>query len=317
MIAERTIEGIPTLTLASAELGGIEVAFAPGAGMVGCSLRHRGEELLGQRGGLRHYLDQHSTMGIPILYPWANRLGAKRFALAGTEVNLDSADLPLSFDPAGLPIHGLLSAASGWRVDRHQSDGAAAVLAASFDFGADESLMAAFPFAHELLFEARLSGAVLEITTTVHAHGDMSVPVSFGFHPYLCLPGLSRSEWWLEVPVRERLKLDSSLLPTGAREPIEIESGPLGSRVFDDAYLAPPARAPLVLAGGGRRIELALGSGYRFAQVYAPSEDDVVALEPMTAPTNALLSDGPDLVWVRPGERFAASFTITISDLSG
>ena len=85
----------------------------------------------------------------------------------------------------------------------------------------------------------------------------------------------------------------------------------------DDAYLAPPARAPLVLAGGGRRIELALGSGYRFAQVYAPSDDDVVALEPMTAPTNALFSDGPDLVWVRPGERFAASFTITISDLSG
>ena len=54
-------------------------------------------------------------------------------------------------------------------------------------------------------------------------------------------------------------------------------------------------RRPFVLAGGGRRIELSVGPGYRFAQVYAPGDDDVVAFEPMTAPTNALVAGGPDL----------------------
>ena len=35
--------------------GELEAAFAPEAGLVGCSLTHRGEELLAQRKGLEHY----------------------------------------------------------------------------------------------------------------------------------------------------------------------------------------------------------------------------------------------------------------------
>ena len=76
-----------------------------------------------------------------------------------------------------------------------------------------------------------------------------------------------------------------------------------------------PDAAPFVLAGGGRRIELSVGSGYRFAQVYAPGDDDVVAFEPMTAPTNALVTGGPDLPLVEPGQRYEATFSITVEDL--
>ena len=82
------------------------------------------------------------------------------------------------------------------------------------------------------------------------------MPISFGYHPYLRLPGVDRSEWEVEMPVRERLELDDRMLPTGRRERVQVEAGPLGSRTFDDAYLAPEDGAPFVLAGGGRRIEL-------------------------------------------------------------
>ena len=58
--------------------------------MVGCSLRHRGDELLGQRGGLGVYVAERGTMGIPLLYPWANRLAVERFPVEGNEVVLDS-----------------------------------------------------------------------------------------------------------------------------------------------------------------------------------------------------------------------------------
>jgi aldose 1-epimerase len=314
MVGERTVDGIAALTLGSGAAGGIEAAFAAAAGMVGCSLRHRGEELLGQRGGLPAYVEKRSTMGIPLLHPWANRLARKRFAVAGREVDLSSDRLPLSFDPAGLPIHGLLSAATGWRVDRHEPIGDGGVLAASFDFAAHEQLLQTFPFPHELRLEATLAATTLRITTTVLASGDAVVPVSFGFHPYLRLPGVPRPDWNVEIPVREQLELDRSMLPTGKRAPVLIDAGALGSRTFDDAYRAPAKGEPFVLAGGGRRIELRIGAGYRFAQVYAPSDDDVIAYEPMTAPTNALLGGGTDLPLVEPGERFAATFSVTVAD---
>ncbi len=69
----------------------------------------------------------------------------------------------------------------------------------------------------------------------------------------------------------------------------------------------------MVLEDGARRIEVALLSGYPYTQVYAPGDDDVVALEPMTAPTDALIAGGPELPLVPPGESFRAEFSITVS----
>jgi aldose 1-epimerase len=315
MIGERLVEGIPALTLATD--GGLEVAFVPSAGMVGCSLRHRGEELLGQRGGLRTYIEEHSTMGIPLLHPWANRVARARFSVAGREVVLDSGKALVALGPGGLPIHGLLAASSGWQVDRHEAVDGGGVLAASFDFAGHEELMTAFPFPHEVLFEATLRDGTLAVTTTVHASGEARVPISFGYHPYLHLPGVDRVDWEVNIPVRERLKLDRRMLPSGEREPVEVESGRLGTRTFDDEYVAPADAAPFVLAGGGRRIELSVGPGYGFAQVYAPADDDVVAFEPMTAPTNALVAGGQDLPLLEPGGRYEAGFSIRVSDLDG
>jgi len=312
VIGRRTIDGFPALTLAPDEGGGVEAAFVPGAGMVGCSLRHHGEELLGQRGGLATYVGERSTMGIPLLHPWANRLAGAQFSVAGGHVDLDAALPSPSVDASGLPIHGLLAAVGGWRLERHEAQDGGGTLAASFDFADHPELVAAFPFPHELLVEATLSGETLTVTTTVRASGPTPVPISFGYHPYLRLPGVPRSDWEIEVPVTERLKLDSRMLPTGEREPVDVESGPLGGRTFDDAYRAPEGRAPFVLAGGDRRIELSLGPGYPYAQVYAPADDAVIAFEPMTAPTNALVAGGVDLPIVEPGGRYMAVFSITV-----
>ena len=301
------------LTLATD--AGLEAAFVPSAGMVGCSLRDHGEELLGQRGGLRHYIEQRSTMGIPLLYPWANRV---------------AADEVLGRRQGGRPGLSLGCRSRSGRGDcrstacsRQRTDGrwtgtrrrgTAAYWPRRFDFAAHEELIAAFPFPHRVRWEATLEGTTLTIATTIDASGDVPVPVSFGYHPYLRLPGVDRADWEVTIPVRERLELDRRMIPTGEREPVDVKAGPLGERTFDDEYLAPPDAAPFVLAGGGRRIELCVGPGYRFAQVYAPGDDDVVAFEPMTAPTNALVTGGPDLPLVAPGGRYEAIFSITVSD---
>ncbi|MBM3666735.1 MAG: aldose 1-epimerase [Actinobacteria bacterium] len=311
MIGEREVAGFSALTLSSPN-DAVEAAFVPSAGMVCCSLRHRGEELLGQRGGLRSYVHDRGTMGIPLLYPWANRVAARRFEVAGREVDLDSHPELVGTDPNGLPIHGLLSAHPGWSVERHEGRPDGAVLDAVFDFSADGRLLDAFPFPHQLRMQAALSAGTLRIATIVRASRDASVPVAFGYHPYLRIPGVPRSDWSIEIPVSESLELDESMLPTGARKPDVIEPGPLGNRTFDDEFVAPLAPAKLELAGGGRRLALELESGYPFTQVYAPADDDVIALEPMTAPTNALVSE-VDLPVIPPAASYEAVFSITVS----
>jgi aldose 1-epimerase len=312
VIGTREIDGFEALTLTSGD-GEIEAAFVPEAGMVGCSLRHRGEELLGQRGGLARYVSERSTMGIPLLHPWANRLAQRRFQIAGREVDLDKASPPPNVDPHGLPIHGLLAAIEGWRVELHESSDDGGRLSSRFDFGARPDLIAAFPFPHRVAIEAVLSRATLTISTVVEPSGDVEVPISFGYHPYLRLPGVERADWRIEIPVCERLVLDADELPTGEREPAHLEDGPLGPRTFDDEFVAPEGSAPMAIEGGSRRIEVALLSGYPYTQVYAPADDDVVALEPMTAPTDALIAAGPELPLVAPGDTFRAEFSITVS----
>jgi aldose 1-epimerase len=275
--------------------------------MVGCSLRHRGEELLGQRGGLEAYVAERKTMGIPLLYPWANRLARRRFTVAGREVEIEPARTPLRLDGNGLPMHGLLSAVRGWQVERHETT----ELVARFDFAAHDHLMATFPFPHELTLHATLDEARLTIETTVDATGDAPVPIAFGFHPYLQLPGVARSAWQVEIPVEARLLLDDAKLPTGERAPVHVPPGPLGDRTFDDAYVAPPDGGAFALDGPDRRIELAFETGYPYAQVFAPRGDALIAFEPMTAPTNALV-DGRDFTLLSPGDRYRAVFSITV-----
>src|SRR3989442_15753207 len=81
-VKEVLYEGYPALTLIDGE-SALEATFAPGIGMIGCSLLHSGDEMLGQRSGLARYEATGSTLGIPLLHPWANRLGGLSYAAAG------------------------------------------------------------------------------------------------------------------------------------------------------------------------------------------------------------------------------------------
>ena len=91
--------------------------------MIGISLTDSGVELLGQRRGLDAYVADGKTMGIPILYPWANRLGANTYTAEGTTVTLTRrAQHGVRADPNGLPIHGVLAAYPRWRVTHESAD---------------------------------------------------------------------------------------------------------------------------------------------------------------------------------------------------
>jgi len=309
-LADSVTDGFQTLTLSDSDAD-LHATIAPGIGMIVCSLRHRGDELLGQRHGLAAYAEKGSTMGIPLLHPWANRLSGLEYAVAGKRVRLDATSPLLHKDAGGLPMHGVLAAYSGWQLTQQAADTTGARVAARLDFGADPTLMTAFPFPHELTLAMALSDATLSVTTTLRANGGVAVPASFGFHPYLQLPHVARQDWFVAAPVRQRALLDSRMIPTGGREEYALQPGPLGDAVYDDLFTGLDRPARFVLAGGGRRVTVEFDDGFTCAQIYAPATDALICFEPMTALTNALVS-GDGLRLVQPGAKLAASFSLRV-----
>lgn len=282
----------------------IAARFVPGAGMIGTSLTDDGVELLGQRRGLTAYVEAGKTMGIPILYPWANRLGADTYTAEGATVRLTPGENGVRADPNGLPIHGTMAAYPGWRVTAESGD----ELIAEVDFGADPRLLAGFPYPHVLTVSARLAGRTLTVTTTVTATGDTPVPLCFGYHPYLQLPGLPRAEWTIRTPPLRHLALDERGLPTSSTEFQTEQELLLAGKGFDDAYDQVPEGAVFAVSGGGRRLEVHFERGYPATQIFAPPAEDLVCFEPMTAPTDALRRGGYRCA--RPGEPAQARFSI-------
>jgi aldose 1-epimerase len=285
------------------EAGDLRATFLPDVGMTGVSLRHRGREHLALPGGIDH-LRSGGTGGLPLLAPWANRLASRRYRAAGVAVDLEG--VPLRVDGNGLPIHGLLLGVAGWRVDRMAVRGGTAVLRTSLDVD-----QPAFPFPHriELAVTARDGG--LAIDTTIVATGRRRVPVSFGWHPYLRLPGVARSRWQLRLPARGHLELDALGIPTGSLAPEPSEMTPIARRTFDDLYALRRDRRLAFVAEDGSSVELHCASGYPYAQVWVPQGRSFAALEPMVAPTNALVDGSAPLV--PPGESYRARFTLTLT----
>jgi galactose mutarotase-like enzyme len=287
--------------------GELTATFVPGAGLVGISLRHRGDELLAQRDGIQAYAQSGKTMGIPLLHPWANRLGALEYERDGRRVRLDPERMPLRLEEHGLPNHGVRGSALPWQV----TEASDTVLRAQMAYEA-EALLAVFPFPHALAVEIALAPHGLRVQTTLQATGDVPVPVAFGYHPYLTLPGAPRDAWRVELPVRRRLVVDASQVPTGEREAVEPYAGSLDGRSFDDGFDEVPDGATFAVEGGGRRLAVTFAAGYRVAQVYAPLREDYVCFEPMTAPADALRT-GDGLREVPPGEAFTAAWELAVS----
>jgi aldose 1-epimerase len=301
--AATRIHGLGRVAAVTLRSGELEATFVPELNLLGTSLRLGGEEFLALPGGIAAYRNLDAT-GLPLLAPWANRLGARAYRSGSVRVDLRGLDL--HGDDNGLPIHGTMSARDSWDVKELSARGPVARLRASFDYSGPE-LLAAFPFPHRLETTIEVDGRTLSVATSLQPTGDRAVPISFGYHPYLRLPRGRRSAWRLRLPERWHLLLDDRGIPTGRRVEAPAEAGAIGARTFDDLFEL-RGRRTLAVEASGRRISVLFDAGYPYAQVFAPPGARFVCLEPMTAPTNALVSGDCDRV--PPGEIFASRFRI-------
>ncbi|MBV9197841.1 MAG: aldose 1-epimerase, partial [Solirubrobacterales bacterium] len=210
-------------------------------------------------------------------------------------------------DSQGLPIHGVLPRLLRWSAA--EREGGAAIDARLA--WASPELLELFPYRHEVRLEVAVTDGELAIVTTVRATGGDAVPVSFGYHPYLCIPQAPRATWEVELGASRRLVLDERSIPTGKREPVTEHRTKLGETSWDDAFddLTVPAR--FGVAGGETKLTVTFRTGYDFAQVFAPAGEQFICFEPMTATSDALNS-GDGLQIVTPGGEHRAEFAVAI-----
>lgn len=308
---------LTTYTLSSPS--DVKLTFIPGAGMVGSSLTYNGEQMLGMRAGLGPYRESGKTFGIPLLAPWANRLAHNEFE--GT--TLVTEGTPGAHpDANGLPIHGLLAGCPDWRVTRADATAegpdAGAWLVAELDFDPQRPEFPAFPFPHLLTVAVHLVDTKVQISTSVTATGDRDVPIAFGWHPYFAPPGGDRRDWTVAKPFTRHVVIDDRCLPTGEidRVPVEVDvlgDAASGGLVFDDLFAEVPTGTTAWVEGGRHRITLSYDSGYAYAVLYAPPDQPLVAIEPMTAPTDPLSGHFP-VKAAAPGQTYTATYGIHITE---
>ncbi|HEY1739884.1 MAG TPA: aldose 1-epimerase [Acidimicrobiia bacterium] len=298
------VDGEAAVTLKARDL---EFTCLPCFGMLGVSLRHRGDELLALPRSIAGFRDGKVT-GLPLLHPYANRLSEWRYRIGPTTVDLQGQDIPT--DPSGLPIHGFLRARP-FEVTRLEPTRCIAEL----DLTRDAEFAHDFPFPQRLRVDIRVAPQTLTVATVLIPTGRRAVPVSFGWHPFLTLPGTPRSQWQLRLPPCDRHVLDNQLIPTGSTTRQPRDTSPIGRRTYDDHFALGRDRR-FAISDKRRTLEIAFDRGYAHAQIYLPGPDaaltgDFICIEPMTAPTNALVDRSAPMC--ASVDTYRAVFTITVS----
>ena len=305
------------------EASGSSLELVPDAGMVALSWTVAGEEVLALPCGRAEFLAAARTGGLPLLYPYANRLGADSFTACGRRVDVSRVP-SLKRDDARHPIHGLLLRRGGWSL----SVLGPGELQAELNWGTDTELMNAFPFPHTLrvtwaLAQGSSRGAAsLRVGTTVIADRGVDVPVAFGWHPYFRVadPGSA----CIRMAPASQVALGTDGLPAAgavARARSATVAGGAATNGAAAVGAADSADAGVVAAaefgvGEGqdalylraglhtgavtsptasiidahRRIDIVMDARYPFVQVFSPRGARFACIEPMAAPTDGLRS---------------------------
>ncbi len=241
-----------------------------------------------------------TSYGIPILFPFPNRIRDGRFSFEGRELKLDP------------PRHGLVRD-KPWRV----SDSGASETEAWVTLRIDardhaEAILAQFPFPFELDVTYRIRARALEIDVVARNVGSRAMPAGFGIHPYFHAP----VDGDVSVPASELWELSDSL-PTGRI--VAVDDGrdlrqprAIAGLALDDLYTGVAcgadglARCAILDPGASRRTLIEFDPrSLPEVVVYTPPSRHAICVEPQSCPTDAfnLAARGIDahVVRLEPG----------------
>jgi aldose 1-epimerase len=289
--------------------GGSHATIVPVLGCNCVSWQVAGRELLCSP-PMSELAERPTRGGIPVLFPFPNRIRAGRFIWDGREYQL-----PCNDSTQANAIHGFTPRVP-WRVLECSAESACGHFVADFvgsrDAQVDSSMWPGDP---RMTLKIVLHEHSLRLEATVMNADNASLPFGLGYHPYFAAAAGDR----VESPARGRWELEASL-PTGAILPVEGQYDLRHARsveelTLDDVYTDFPAVLPgqdglvergrLLFADGGS-LTVRTSPAFRDLVVFTPPHRKAVCLEPYTCPTDAvnLTAHGLDVGWltVKPSE---------------
>src|ERR1700754_3005500 len=194
-INRMTREGVDTFILEQRDQAQAEIAPALGNN---CFAFRTTADIL-EPVALHDFLSRPTSYGIPVLFPFPNRLrdGAFTFQAAAYQVNP--------------PRHGFVRDKAWTVVAAQASDSNGAWLVCRFDARDHaDTILNQFPFPFVLEMTYRLRAGTLGIHLTATNTGERDMPLGFGLHPYFRRPARGA----IQIPAGNRWELAASL-PTG------------------------------------------------------------------------------------------------------
>lgn len=231
--------------------------------------------------------------GIPVLFPFPNRIRDGRFTFDGV-----AYQIPPNSGPNA--IHGF-AAEAAWDVLEHGADKDGAKIVGRYHLSKNSpEAVDHWPADAILTLEYRLKGLVLTLSITVNNPTAKPLPYGLGFHPYFRLPfdkGSDLAKTAVILPASKYWPL-VDFLPTGeikAVDPrLDFRKGqPIQGLKLDDVLTGLPGRRDQVarLVDWNLKSEVRVGFDENFRElvVYTPPDKpDVISIEPYTQTTDAI-----------------------------
>lgn len=243
----------------------------------------------------RDPIDLLSARGAPILFPFANRVPEGRFRFRGREYRMDVNERDFRNH-----IHGFVRQLP-WTVLALGADDDGAWVRAAVELHRFPEVSRQYPFRCRVTVTTRLRHGALMHEASVENRGDVALPMNYGLHPWF--PGSiggARAHTQVRIGTDRYWELDKRI-PTG-----RVLSAPpgaprdlrdwraLGALEYDDVFTGMPRRLDGWTESGvrypdaGITIRVEASPAFREVVVFAPTDQDVVCIEPYTAPTNAV-----------------------------
>ena len=260
-----------------------------------------------------------SANGIPLLFPFPNRIRDGRFSWDGQDYQLTAENA--RHDGDGNAIHGFCLDRP-WRIVKQSEDSVTGEFQLSVDAPDRKEL---WPADFIIQVSYTVDGPALRSTIRVTNPDSKPLPWGFGTHAYFKLPLGADSDpkhCLIQANASKQWPL-TGCLPTGSPGPVAENADLRDGAYYDvlklDDVLAglpdsPSIETKVLDEAAGLQMTQRFDSNFRELVVYTPPWTKAICMEPYTCVTDAinLQSMGIDAGWrvLEPGQEFKTTIEI-------